>query len=350
MAPIGSAEERPFPTIIALGAAWPVSTQEGQATPLIVLDHQSTLENGATLRLGYRTVSPSASLTVPRTSWLDTEYGGDATFLSEGNGTDLYDNGTRLEPLFFRGNRFSIFAGANFFPNAPWQGTLRVGGSQYAFSEIKEQTREGFQLPPSFADRFAEATFKRVGLFHEEGFLEVRGRRSHRLRWESWEFESDAEATRSPWLQFVTFEDRVEFENQEVKGTLLRASGTGLDFFSGFRVGGLTSDLAVAGYYRNEFRAREVTMLKLRHEVAFAEDRILYLFADMARFEELPLAFRTDPERQKTLAGLAVGFRYGIRGLKGLPIIVTYGEGLNVPESSDEPHRRELVLVAAAGF
>ena len=105
------AEQRSFPTIVALGAVWPLGSKEGQPTPLIILNHERNLNSFTTLMLGYRTVSPSASLSIVPEEWLTVEVGVDATFLTEGNATDLYDNGTRLEKFFFRGNRTSAFVG-----------------------------------------------------------------------------------------------------------------------------------------------------------------------------------------------------------------------------------------------
>ena len=40
----------------------------------------------------------------------------------------------------------------------------------------------------------------------------------------------------------------------------------------------------------------------------------------------------------------------GIRALGGLPVILSYAEGLLVPEDAKEAHRRELALILAAGF
>ncbi len=345
------AAERPYPTLVALGAAWPLNSHQGQATPLVVVDHESEWDGVGTLKVGLRTVSPSLSVTQDRTDWLATEYGFDGTYLAEGNGTDLYDLGTRLESNFFRGNRTSLFVGAHLFRKGAHRASLQVRMANYHFSEMEDQTRADFVRPPSFSEQELGLTLARHGLFHEEGRFEVQAHAAYRHRWDAWSLEPDADATRTPVRHQVTLEDRVNYgEGSEIKGTVIRAGGKGLDLLSGYRVGGLTSDLAVAGYYRNEFRVQEATLVKLRHETAFAEDRVLYVFADWAQFQELELNYLSEPGARRSIAGVAVGFRYGIRSLMGLPIIVTYGEGFGVPEGSAEPHRREVVFVAAAGF
>ena len=47
---------------------------------------------------------------------------------------------------------------------------------------------------------------------------------------------------------------------------------------------------------------------------------------------------------------MGLGVYYGIRALKGLPVIVRVAEGLSAPPGSPEPHRREVLAVVAAGF
>ncbi len=348
---VAQAADRPFPTLIALGAAWPLNSHQGLATPLIIFDHESEWEGIGTLKVGLRTVSPSLSLTQDRTDWLATEYGFEGTYLAEGNGTDLYDQGTRLEPLAFRGNRSTLRVGAHLFRKGPWRASVQARMSNLHFSPIEDQTQTDFVLPPSFSEQALDVSFSRHGLLDEEGFLEVEVEQANRTRWESWSLEEDAVATRTPLRQLVTLEDRLHYGgNSEIKATLIQAGGTGLDLLSGHRLGGLSSDLAVAGFYRNEFRVAHATVLKLRHETVFAEDRMLYVFVDGARFQELELNYLSEPGATRSIGGIAVGFRYGIRSLMGLPIIITYGEGLGAPKASPESHRRELVLVAAAGF
>ncbi len=343
-------EEQSFPTIVALGAAWPLGSKEGQSTPLIILSHESNLNNFTTLLLGYRTVSPSASVSLIPEKWLKVEVGVDATFLTEGNATDLYDNGTRLENFFFRGNRTSAFVGVRLLTQIPWITSFKVGKSQYYFSAIEDQTMDGFRLPPSFSERFSEASIQKAGLLHKDGLAKIQIRQYKRLYWNNWEFDEDALENGSPVHNILEIEDHIEFDRTKWKGSLLHATGRGLDFFSAYKLGGLASDLVVAGYYRNEFRVRELNLLKFKQDVSFAEDRALSLFADFANFTEIELPFRTNSFSNHTIVGIGIGFRYGMRNLGGLPLIFTFGEGLNVPKASREAHRRECMLVIAAGF
>ena len=91
-------------------------------------------------------------------------------------------------------------------------------------------------------------------------------------------------------------------------------------------------------------------MLRFQHEVAFAEDRKLTLIADAAWLQRIRLPYLEGTPERSSLLGLGIGYFYGMRALGGLPVIVRYGEGLRVPEPSREPHRREFLLVLAAGF
>ena len=75
-----------------------------------------------------------------------------------------------------------------------------------------------------------------------------------------------------------------------------------------------------------------------------------FLFADFANFTEIELPFRKKSSSNNTIAGVGIGFRYGMRNLGGLPLIFTFGEGINVSQASREAHRREFMLVVAAGF
>ena len=170
------------------------------------------------------------------------------------------------------------------------------------------------------------------------------------MHWNNWEFDEDTLETGSPIHNILEFEDHIEFDRTKWRGSLLHATGRGLDFFSAYKLGGLASDLVVAGYYRNEFRVRDLNLLKFQQEVSFAEDRVLSLFADFANFTEIELPFRKKSSSNNTIAGVGIGFRYGMRNLGGLPLIFTFGEGINVSQASREAHRREFMLVVAAGF
>jgi len=137
---------------------------------------------------------------------------------------------------------------------------------------------------------------------------------------------------------------------QRSEARLELLDGDRLDLLSAYRVGGFAGAYAVAGYFRNEFRARRTAVLHVQHEVAFAAHRKLLLLADGAWLRRVPLAALDGTPETATLLGVGIGLHYGIRALGGLPVIVRYGEGLRVPDGSPESHRRELLLVLAAGF
>ena len=195
---------------------------------------------------------------------------------------------------------------------------------------------------------FKAHSIQKAELLHEDGFVRFRYA-NIRLHWNNWEFDED---TLETGIRFTIYWiwDHIEFDRTKWRGSLLHATGRGLDFFSAYKLGGLASDLVVAGYYRNEFRVRDLNLLKFQQEVSFAEDRVLSLFADFANFTEIELPFRKKSSSNNTIAGVGIGFRYGMRNLGGLPLIFTFGEGINVSQASREAHRREFMLVVAAGF
>ena len=146
-------------------------------------------------------------------------------------------------------------------PQTPWVTSFKVGKSQYSFSTIEGQTMEEFRLPPSFSESFSEASIQKAELLHEDGFVKIQIRQYKRLHWNNWEFDEDTLETGSPIHNILEFEDHIEFDRTKWRGSLLHATGRGLDFFSAYKLGGLASDLVVAGYYRNEFRVRALAQL-----------------------------------------------------------------------------------------
>ncbi len=345
------AAERQYPTIIALGYAVPIDSAEGLTTPLVILDHESSGYFGdGTLKLQYQTVSPFASMTHRLASSFDLEYGIAATALAEGNGADIYVNGERVKQDTFNANGISLQLNGHFFPESPWRVSLQADHRKRSFGPSKF-TREDYAFPENFSENKLSGVFKRVGLYHEEGELSVTYESGQRGNWSNWQLDPDAGSRKTYGRTSIVLEDRMAWsETNTTKLKLFALSGNRLDLFSNFKVGGLTSEYSVPGYFRNEFRTRSARLLKLQQEIQFAEDRILYLFADTATFEELELEYLKNAPESRSISGIGISFRYGIRDLMGLPVIVTYGEGLGVPESAKESHRRELVLVLAAGF
>jgi len=346
------AAKREYPTIIVLGQATPLDSSEGLTTPLVILDHESSGHFlNSTLRLKYETVSPTLSLTHRLGAALDFEYAVDGTALAEGNGTDLYLKGVRLKEKAFAGDGVSKRLGLHFFPTSPLRFSVTVDERHRKFYAAKD-TPATYQFPAEFDERTTSGVVKWVGLLHEDGELSattIQGKRSS--AWKDWELDNHSETTATFSKTLIAWKDQIEWGKFAVtKLEAVSASGTNLDLFSGFKVGGLTSEYSVAGHFRNEYRARSVQVYKLWQEINFAEDRILYLFGDQATFLELDLSYLGNPTESRSISGAGVGFRYGIRSLKGLPIIVTYGEGSGVPETSKEQHRRELVVVIALGF
>ena len=108
---------------------------------------------------------------------------------------------------------------------------------------------------------------------------------------------------------------------------------------------------SIAGGYRNEFRTQSHVVLNVRQEFWFAKDRMMWVWLDGAHVQLLELNYlQDDSGTRQSLLGVAVGFRYDIRSLHGLPVYFNYGHGLITPEGSVEAHRQEYAVIVAAGF
>lgn len=238
------AAKREYPTIIVLGQANPLDSSEGLATPLVILDHESSGHFlNSTLRVKYETVSPTLSLTHRLGSALDFEYAVHGTALAEGNGTDLYLKGVRLKEKAFAGDGVSKLLGLHFFPTSPLRLSVTVDDRHRKFYAAQD-TPGTYQYPAEFDERTTSGVFKWVGLLHEDGELSatnIQGKRSS--DWKDWELDANSATTSTFSKTLFVWKDQIEWGKLVVtKLEAVSASGTNLDLFSGFKVGGLTSE------------------------------------------------------------------------------------------------------------
>lgn len=343
---------REHATIVALGYTQPLATHEGLGTPIVVLDHESGGHYGdGTLTVKLLTSLLRTEMRHPVAPALALSYGASVQIISVGDGEDLYERGRRLPDVSFNGYAAGLALSATLFPEAPWQAAWEGERQQHRYGPVDGTVPE-FVPPGDFTLTEQRVHLRRLGLLGEDAArLALSATRGQRGDWRAWSLDPDAaeharyrkEALR--WEQPATWSAA---QRSELK--LAWLGGAHLDLLSGYRVGGFGGREVVAGYYRNEFRARRLLVANAQHEWRFAEDRRLVLLLDAARLDELPLSYRTEPPRTRSIVGAGVGFYYGIRSLYGLPVIVRYGEGLRVPAGSPEGRRRELLLVLAAAF
>jgi hypothetical protein len=342
------AAPRPAPTIIALGTAQPIQTSQGLWTPIVVVDHESPgWYGGGRLNASIYTSTWFAGMTHPAGEALELGYAARLRVTTEGDGTDLYQDGDRAGGSEFQGTAIGT---ATLFPRQPWRAALELERMQAWFSD-GEKTRSGYELPADFGQNEARLSASRHGwLGEEDAEAELTLAAGERDGWEGWALDGDAEASRDyskvmlHGLQPLTWEGG---SNSAFEGWLL--GGSGLDLFSGYALGGLTGRYAVGGYFRNEFRAQQAALLHGRHEHRFSQHRRLSVFAHAARLETLEGGVSGDAE-WLTLGSAGIGYYHGIAALHGLPVIVRYAEGLLIPDGSREGHRREVVLLVAAAF
>ena len=347
-----AAEEREYPTIVALGVIQPLESEEGLSTPLIVLNHESDgYFAGGAFTIQLLTTVLTVGMTHPVVEALDIAYRLRAQVITEGSGSDLYRNGRRLKELTFSGNSAALVLAANLFPEGSWRAALEVESLITRFGE-SEDTRSDYLLPGNFRQRELRAILTRQGLLgtdESRGILTLAAGTRQDAR--AWQLDPAGIGTTDYRKAELRWEQPYRWsEANRGDFTLVGMKTTKADLFNSYKIGGIGGQFPVGGYFRNEFRAREAWVANLTHEFFFAEDRRLSIHGDAAHFRELELPFLAGAPPSRTIASFGVGFRYGIRTLRGLPVIVRYAEGVRVPADSAEGRRRELMLVIALGF
>ncbi|MCP3925969.1 MAG: hypothetical protein GY714_25670 [Desulfobacterales bacterium] len=332
-----------------IGALQPIDTHEGVMTPLFFWDHKSYYDEDE-LSVNLKTVSLTAKMDHKLNETLHVGYGVNGTLLAESHGADLYVNGDRYKDETYKGDSASLFVFTD----------LRISdwtiGYQFkykkAYFDDGEDTGDGFILPPDYRSIIHKIYLnKNSGFIFDEGIFEFEYIHGERDNLSNWSLDQDI--TNKKKYNRFRFKRKIPVEYSENNtGEFIFSGGKGynLDLLNGFGTGGLASDFYVGGFYRNEYRVKEVISLNYMHEYHFESDRKLLLFADIARFEMVDLQYLDGVDRRQTISSAGIGFYYGIRSLGGLPVIIRYGEGFNIKEDSKESHRREIALVIVIKF
>ncbi|MBI3992215.1 MAG: hypothetical protein HY342_03000 [Candidatus Lambdaproteobacteria bacterium] len=354
-ASLAAADEAPA-TTLALGGDWPLGTRQGLASPIVYLEHERNgLPGGGRLRVVLDTAVLSAAMQHrPAPAW-ELAYGLEGTGAIVGYGADLYRNGERLAAESFAGDGLAGHLAATLWPDAPWSASLALETRRAHFHPTPE-TRAGYVPPPPLQQHALRLQVVRKGLLFGAGRAELTLEEGRREGWSAWSLDARGRGG-GPRGRVVL---RVELAPPRLRGghggpprgslRLSAFDGHGLDLLDAYRAGGFAGTFQVAGYYRNEARAGRGLVLNLQHELRFADDRRLTVYADAASLTRLDAEILRGAPQTQELAGLGLGFYYGMRPLGGLPLIVRYGEGLLIPPGSPEGYRRELLLVLAAAF
>lgn len=339
--------------IVIVGGFVPVDTDEGLFTPLLYWDHKSKdyFLNGS-LNINYETSTLSAKM---EHSISDTGfyfgYGVTGTAISESLGSDIYKNGVRLEQSTYDGDSISglISAGYRFMDN--WNLRLQMQNKK-TFFESNDDTGSSFNLPPEYTALIYSLKIRSENsLFTEKGFFEINIIEGEREDMENWSLDDDAADKKRYSKQTLAWE--IPFDiSEKNKGEITLKAGFGhnLDLLCDFKVGGVASEYKAGGFFRNEFRVKRVLSANYYHQYIFSEHRKLLLFADLVYFKTLDLDYLDGTDKEQTIGGIGLGFYYGIKSLKGLPIVIRYAEGINVDDASSESHRREVIVLIVAKF
>ncbi|MDH5751644.1 MAG: hypothetical protein OEZ59_04435 [Deltaproteobacteria bacterium] len=349
------AQDRDYPTLVALGLIKPLQTSQGMDSGVVYLDHESRGYLGeGILNVTLDTVVLKAGLRHVFSPALGLGYRLRYTGYVEGYGDDIYLDGTRLKEVSFYGNSLAGVLALNLFPEGLWRATLELERLKAAIRHTPE-TLPGAPTPSDFHQNSTRLILSREKLpGGKKARLAATLARGERQGLENWALDPDAEEHAVFNRAELIWNQPVEWLAQHRSTLKLSAlGGSNLDLFSGFNVGGFAGNYSVAGYYRNEYRARQGVVLNLEQEFLFAEDRVLSILLDGARLRTLDLPYlrTSDPQdEQVALTGAGLGLYWGIRSLAGLPLIIRYGRALKIPAGSPESHRHEILVVLAAGF
>ena len=343
--------QQDYSTIVVLGAAWPLETRQGLATQFVIAKHTAAdFPGNATLKLSLESTKVSAGMVHGIGAGWELGYRYRLEWLSAGMGMDLYTDGTRQLRVGFEADAHSVIGelGWQFAPQRRLSLEVERRETQ---PRLAPQTRDGFDLPPLFHTLEARLLYSsEQGIFGQEPILTIEATSGQRDGWRDWGLDEDSKADRyTRW--FAEWKLPLVW-NEAHRSTVQLQVGGGehLDLFNDLRSGGFVGEIPVAGWYRNEFRAKRMAGAHAQQQWSWAEDRRLTLLADTALVEELTLNPAAPPPDQRTIAGIGLALYWGIRGLMGVPIILRYGEALNVPKDMGENHRREFMLVMAAAF
>jgi hypothetical protein len=347
-----AAESQKYPNIIALGNISPIASEEGLPSPIIIWKHQSSTYPGdATLDVFLKTSTLTAGFTHQITSEIKLGYEVSGTILTEGYGSDIYINGSRTTDLIFVGNSLMINIIAWYPFNEFWSIQAAIARQSLWFEDAEKNSSD-FTLPDNHeVDQNTATIYYEGSVLSDKDEFKCVVSNGKRSQWHDWGLDNNA-SSKKEYNQF-RLKLKNTFKQHEfgyLTTSLSAGTGTDMDIISGYRIGGMAGQYVVVGYYRNEFRVKDAVVLNISQEIEFAKDRKLKILADIASFRRFDFDYLDATPKAQTIGGLGLSYYYGIRSLQGLPIIIAYGEGLNVHKDSKENHRREISVVTAVAF
>ncbi|MDT8447314.1 MAG: hypothetical protein RRB13_10530 [bacterium] len=336
-APLSAQSPAQYTWTFALGAIAPLDSGEGVITPVLVANYDPTSD--ASFRMHYKTSKLALRYRPEAGPWALLS---GVEVISTGDPGAFYYQGRRQRAYNFAGHSPYLGIGYLLMDEPKTQWLVEGVSTRYIATPVAEATDPGLKLP-------ADQGEQRIGTQTQgqQGGLswDASAYRLQRESQPSWQLnpEPQTEAHKAwgklgydqAWAGVSTLE--AEF-----------GAGSGLDLFTGFSLGGIGSPHQIPGYYRAEFRARSFGRLAVKHKVTFEGGARLFGSFEAAQFKSLELF---GPESFDSPAGFSLGGYYPIQSLKGLPVILIYGQGVGgVPENSPEDYRRQLALMLAAAF
>ncbi|MDX2471475.1 MAG: hypothetical protein QNL04_12955 [SAR324 cluster bacterium] len=324
------------------GTLQPINTEQGVGTPVVIIRHQdpSEFRNHFLLKTAILTFSQKLSKKM--------DFNFFATLRVTGDFNGLYKEGVKQKgPQLYADSMENSLAYRFYGDDALRAINLELGLKDYIFS-----AKEG----ASDADKEVQGYFEgRVSL---KGNLTAQTKEREKSLF-SFDLSSLNRATDTTWAlervrQTQSQRYLAQWEGQKTSGQgvtnakIEAGASDKLDFMNSFNVGGLASIIQVPGYYRNEFRCDSFQLISLAHAFPLTKKRKITLRYVEAQVSTLDLI--SSPHQSLKIQGANVGIFWPVQALKGLPLVVSYGQGVNVTSKMAEKNRQEVFFGAAAAF
>ena len=347
VAPNLMAAERPFPTLVVLGAAEPLNSDEAIATPILVVDHETSSPEGAQFNFLLRTSRLNSRWKQPLTEgWFYTPEV-DLHFMAAGDPGQAYSQGHLVQGASLASNRLSAQLG--IATQGDWgEAGISAVMAKWVFSATPA-TGKFFDLPHNMTEQGLRASWQWQPLWRgwQQGFA-VEASEVARQEAASWQWE----ATPRTHIRSHTAraETGREGEASLIKFKFAQAGGQNLDFLSSHQTGGAAGDFPLIGFYRNEFRSTALTWGEASLKAKWGKSNGgLFVQAAHFRLYASPLYQQMEPEYQ--LASAGVSLYHPLEALWGMPLILQAGSPLGLPADFDRANPRlELLVALAAGF
>ena len=336
------AQTQGYKWIFLGGTLQPIATNQGVATPVVIIKYQDPKSFRNHFQLKTAIFNYSQKLDE------EIDYNIYAYLRNTGDFNGIYQDGLKQRaPSLYADSLEYSFTKRFYGDDALKAVNLELGLKDYLFS-----TKDGATAKDKAVVGYMEGRLSVKGYYTvkskegEKSLLNFDLSHLSRPSKVSWVLEQErplqSQRYLAQWEGQRTGEQGVTLAKLEV------GASDKLDFMNSFNLGGLASIHQVPGYYRNEFRCDSFQLVSLAHSFALGGKRkvtLRYVEAQVSTLDYLGAAHQS-----LKIQGANVGLFWPVQELKGLPLVLSYGQGLNVSKKMAEQNRQELFFGAAAAF